>query len=214
MWTSVLAFALVAGLLTVTPGVDFALVLRNTLAAGRATGLRTSLGICSGLLVWGVLSAVGVSAVLAASRAAYDALRIAGAAYLLYLGGRTLLATRRGRAAGTPDAGGRGLASRAPRSTRAAFRTGLLNNLLNPKVGVFYVTLLPQFIPAHAPVLGVSMLLASIHAVEGIAWLALVTVVVSRVGAVMRREPVRRALERVTGAVLIGFGARVALERL
>lgn len=213
MWTSVLAFALVAALLTITPGIDFALVVRNTLAAGRGVGMRTSLGICSGLLVWGLLSAVGVSAVLAASRAAFDALRLAGAAYLLFLGVRTLLGTRRGRDGAVAGASASAVAAggaRGGRPARAAFRTGLLN----PKVGVFYVTLLPQFIPAHAPALPVSLLLASIHAVEGILWLALVTAVVSRVAAAMRRDAVRRTLERVTGLVLLGFGARVAMERL
>jgi len=207
MWTSVLAFALLAALLTITPGVDTALVIRATLAGGRAVGVRTAFGVCTGVVTWGLLSAVGVSAVLTASRVAYDGLRAAGAAYLLYLGVRTLLATRRDDAAVVDDA--------AVRSRlRAPFRVGMLTNLLNPKVGVFYVTLLPQFIPSGAPVLPLSLLLAGIHAVEGILWLGLVAVVVSRVGAVMRRASVRRALERVTGVVLIGFGARVALERL
>jgi len=200
----VLAFALVAALLTITPGVDTALVIRNTLAGGRGCGLRTSVGVCCGVVTWGVLSAAGVSAVLTASRAAYDVLRVAGAAYLLLLGVRTLLATRRPRAtAGVPLA-------QAP----AAFRAGMLTNLLNPKVGVFYVTLLPQFIPAGAPVLPASLLLAGIHATEGILWLAGITLAVSRASAVMQRPSVRRGLERVTGVVLIGFGARVALERL
>ncbi len=209
--TWIVAFALVAALLTITPGVDTALVIRNTLAGGRGCGLRTSAGVCSGVLTWGLLSAVGVSAVLTASRVAYDVLRVAGAVYLLFLGVRTLLATRRPRAgdgialAGVPAASVR---------ARAAFRAGLLTNLLNPKVGVFYVTLLPQFIPAGVRVLPASLLLAGIHAVEGIVWLGLVTLAVSRARAVMRRPSVRRGLERVTGLVLIGFGARVALERL
>lgn len=210
----ILAFALVAALLTITPGVDTALVIRNTLAGGRACGLRTSAGVCSGVVTWGVLSAAGVSAVLTASRAAYDVLRVAGAAYLLVLGVRTLLATRRSRrpAAAVADAPPQEQAP--PAHARAAFRAGMLTNLLNPKVGVFYVTLLPQFIPAGAPVLPASLLLAGIHATEGIVWLAGVTLAVSRARAVMQRPSVRRGLERVTGVVLIGFGARVALERL
>jgi threonine/homoserine/homoserine lactone efflux protein len=210
MWSSVLAFAALAALLTITPGIDTALVIRATLGGGRRTGLRTAAGICSGLIVWGLLSAVGVSAVLTASRVAFDALRIAGAIYLVYLGVRTLLASRRDDGGGDAPGGSAAM----PMSRRAAFRVGLLNNLLNPKVGVFYVTLLPQFIPAHTPVLPMSLLLAGVHAVEGIAWLSALTLVVSRVGAVMRRAAVRRALERVTGLVLIGFGARVAAERL
>jgi threonine/homoserine/homoserine lactone efflux protein len=211
MWGSVLAFALVAALLTITPGVDTALVIRATLSGGRATGLRTAAGVCSGVLTWGLLSAVGVSAVLTASRVAYDVLRVAGAAYLLHLGVRTLLRTRHHSSADAHDPP-HAHPTTTPR--RAAFRTGMLTNLLNPKVGVFYVTLLPQFIPGGAPVLPTSMLLAGIHATEGIAWLSLLCLVVSRVGAVMRRPSVRRGLERVTGLVLIGFGARVAVERL
>lgn len=218
----VLAFALVAALLTITPGVDTALVIRNTLSGGRGCGLRTSVGVCCGVVAWGVLSAAGVSAVLTASRAAYDVLRVAGAAYLLLLGVRTLLATRRSHApggvvpgGGVSPAGGPHRVDAAPLAqARAAFRAGMLTNLLNPKVGVFYVTLLPQFIPAGAPVLPSSLLLAGIHAAEGIVWLTGVTLAVSRARAVMQRPSVRRGLERVTGLVLIGFGARVALERL
>lgn len=209
----VLAFALVAALLTITPGVDTALVIRNTLAGGRGAGLRTSAGVCSGVLTWGLLSAVGVSAVLTASRVAYDVLRVAGAAYLLLLGVRTLLATRRSSSS-RDEAGPAPGAARSPARVRAAYRTGMLTNLLNPKVGVFYVTLLPQFIPAGVAVLPASLLLAGIHACEGIVWLALVTLGVNRARAAMRRPSVRRALERVTAVVLIGFGARVALERL
>src|SRR5579884_1538036 len=207
MWGSVLAFALVAALLTITPGIDTALVIRNTLQGGRATGLRTSLGICTGLIVWGLLSALGVTAVVTASRVAYDVLRFAGAAYLVFLGVRTLLVARR-------DAAPVGAPAIASRRSRAAFRTGMLNNLLNPKVGVFYVTLLPQFIPAGASVLGMSVLLAGVHFVEGVIWLSLLTLVVHRASRVMRRAAVRRTLERLTGLVLIGFGARVALERV
>jgi threonine/homoserine/homoserine lactone efflux protein len=214
--TWVLAFALVAALLTVTPGIDTALVIRSTLSRGRSAGLRTSAGVCTGVMTWGLLSAVGVSAVLTASRVAYDVLRVAGAAYLLFLGVRTLLDSRRSReGAGPVGAAGDEVDAKVASQRRGAgFRTGMVTNLLNPKVGVFYVTLLPQFIPAGVPVLPASLLLAGIHAVEGIVWLTLVTLAVSRARAVMRRASVRRWLERTTGAVLIGFGARVALERL
>jgi threonine/homoserine/homoserine lactone efflux protein len=100
------------------------------------------------------------------------------------------------------------------RSARAAFRTGMLTNLLNPKVGVFYLTLLPQFIPAGTSVLGVSVLLASVHFVEGVLWLSLVTLAVHHASRLLRRASVRRTMERITGLVLLGFGARVALERV
>ncbi|HEV7676983.1 MAG TPA: LysE family translocator [Candidatus Dormibacteraeota bacterium] len=214
MWASIVAFVLVAALLTITPGVDMALVIRNTVAGGRSVGLRTSAGVACGLVSWGLLSAMGVSALVAASRVAYDVLRFAGAAYLIWLGVRALLATR--TRAGEPAAGSGEVGQLPPRAraVRRPFRTGILNNLLNPKIGVFYATLLPQFIPAGASVLGVSVLLAAIHAVEGILWLSLLTVVVSRAGSVMRRPAVRRRLERLTGVVLIGFGARIALEHV
>ena len=136
-------------------------------------------------------------------------LRVAGAGYLLLLGVRTLLAARRSREVPVQD----GVTDVGRRSV-GPYRTGMLTNLLNPKVGVFYVTLLPQFIPRGVPVLPASLLLAGIHAVEGIIWLSLVCFAVSRAGALLRRASVRRGLERVTGLVLIGFGARVAVERL
>jgi len=208
MWASVLGFALVAALLTITPGIDTALVVRSTLQGGRRVGLWTSLGICCGLIVWGLLSALGVTAVVTASRVAYDVLRLCGAAYLVYLGVRTLLASRR------PDDSLRAVPAVQQRSGRAAFRTGMLNNLLNPKVGVFYLTLLPQFIPAGTTVLGVSVLLASVHFVEGVLWLSLMTLAVHHASRLLRRASVRRTMERITGLVLLGFGARVALERV
>jgi threonine/homoserine/homoserine lactone efflux protein len=207
MWGSVLAFTLVAAVITITPGVDTALVIRNTLAGGRGTGLRTSAGVCTGLVTWGLLSALGVSAVVTASRVGFDILRFAGAAYLVYLGARSLLGTRR---RGVDDAD---VEPALPVRARAPYRNGLANNLLNPKIGVFYLTLLPQFVPAGTSVLGVSVLLASINAVEAMIWLSVITVAVTRARAVLRRPAVRRRLERVTGVVLIGFGARIALER-
>lgn len=206
VWTSVLGFAVVAALLTITPGIDTALVIRSTLQGGRRTGLVTSLGICCGLIVWGLLSALGVTAVLTASRVAFDVLRLCGAAYLVVLGVRTLLFAQRSEA--------EVVAPPAARSGRAAFRIGMLNNLLNPKVGVFYLTLLPQFIPAGATVLGVSALLASVHFVEGLIWLSLLTFAVHHAARLLRRASVRRTMERITGLVLLGFGARVALERV
>lgn len=142
-----------------------------------------------------------------ASRVAYDVLRLGGAAYLVYLGVRTLVVTRRSDDA-VP------VMPPVQPSARAAFRTGMLNNLLNPKVGVVYVTLLPQFIPARANVLGMSVLLASVHFVEGVVWLSLLTLLVHRAALLLRRPSVRRTMERITGLVLLGFGARVALERV
>jgi threonine/homoserine/homoserine lactone efflux protein len=154
-------------------------------------------GVCAGVLVWGALTAVGLAALVEASPTAYDVLRVAGAAYLLWLGVRTW------RDAGDPG--------EQPR-TGPWFRTGLLTNLLNPKVAVFYVSFLPQFVPEGTPVLPASLLLASIHAVEGLLWFGVLALATQRLKAVLARDRVRRAVARVTATVLVGFGVRLALE--
>jgi threonine/homoserine/homoserine lactone efflux protein len=202
---SMLAFAAVAALLTITPGADTALVLRTAAVADRRTAFLAGAGICTGLAGWGLATALGVSALLAASEAAYTALRIVGAAYLVHLGVRALLASRRDRTA--PDRAG------ATATThRRAYLAGLASNLLNPKVGAFYVTFLPQFLPAGTPPLPTTMLYVAIHATEGIVWLVLVAALVDRARAVVTRPVVRRHIERLTGVVLVGFGLRLALD--
>ncbi len=201
----ILAFTAVAAVLTITPGVDMAVVTRNALELGPGPARRTAAGICTGLLVWAALSAVGVAAVLAASAEAYNVLRFAGAAYLIYLGAQALLSAVRGRA---PEAPGE-----RPDGARSAFRQGLLSNLLNPKIAVFYTTLLPQFIEPGDPVLAISMLLASIHAAMGVLWLCAYAGVVARAGDLLRRGWARRALDSASGLVLVALGVRLALER-
>lgn len=197
-----LAFLAVAALLTVTPGPDMALVTRNAFRGMQAV-VRTSLGIVSGLLVWGAASAVGVAALLAASATAFTLLKLVGAAYLCWLGLQTLLASRRHAS------------TAAPRRTRggSAYRQGLLSNLLNPKIAVFYTTFLPQFIAPGQPVLERSLLLATLHALMGLAWLVAYGYAVHRAGALLERPRVRRALDRVTGSVLVAFGLRLATAR-
>ena len=186
-----------AALLTITPGADTALVLRAAIGGGPRAALVAGTGVCLGVLVWGAATAVGLSALVAASPTAYDALRLTGAAYLLWLGYRTW------RSAGEPG-------------TRAAagpwFRTGLLTNLLNPKVAVFYLSFLPQFVPHGAPVLAFSLLLAGIHAVEGLLWFALLATMTQRLRVVLARERVKKALSRMTATVLVGFGLRLMVE--
>jgi RhtB (resistance to homoserine/threonine) family protein len=190
----ILAFTVVALLLTLTPGADTALVLRTTVRSGRRAALLCTLGICSGTLTWAVLSAVGVSAVVAASPLAFDVLRYGGAAYLVWLGVQAFRSTPPADEVDVP---------------RKAFRDGLVTNLLNPKIGVFYATLLPQFIRPGQPVLATSVLLAGIHAAMGLVWLGLVSTVADRAAATLRREVWRRRMERVTGVVLLGFGVKV-----
>ncbi len=189
----IVAWCVVAILLTLTPGADTALVLRTTVSAGVPSAVRCTLGICTGTLIWAVVSALGVSALVAASSLAYDVLRFGGGMYLLWLG----LNAFRSRTASETAA------------PRRAYRDGLVTNLLNPKIGVFYATVLPTFIRPGQSVLGMSLLLAGIHAVMGLLWLSAVASAAGRLAGVLRRDAWRRRLERVTGVVLVAFGVRV-----
>ena len=208
METEVARFVGVAALLTITPGADMAMVTKVARAAGRRAALFATLGIGLGILVWAAASAAGLAAVLTASAAAYAAVKLVGAAYLVALGIGALWRARRRPAAGAPDGPE---APPAPAATGPAFRQGLLSNLLNPKIGVFYAVLLPQFVSPEGPVLATSLLLAGLHVVMGLVWLSGYAYLVTRAGDVLRRPPVRRALERVTGAVLVGLGLRLAV---
>ena len=204
--TSVLGFAVVAAALTVTPGLDTALVLRAALTRGRREATATAGGIVAGLFVWGAAAAVGVSALFATSRLAYDVLRWAGAAYLVWFGLRLLVRALRPRpATGRPEGADGASAWRSA-------RLGLTTNLLNPKVGVFYAALLPQFLPAGSDPLLVGLLLAGVHAVLSVAWFALLIGLASVFSRWLRRPATVRAIDGVTGATLIGFGARLALS--
>lgn len=204
---AVASFALVAGLVTITPGLDTALVLRSALTKGRWPAYATALGVCSGVLVWGMAAAVGISALLTASEVAYTVLRLVGAAYLVWLGLRLLWAAiRRDRVteASTGDV--------APGTSGwAAWRQGFGVNILNPKIGAFYVALLPQFIPADAAPVLMGLLLATVHAVEGIVWFSLIIAGAHAMRAWLGRRRVQRSLDGSTGAVLIGFGVVLAL---
>lgn len=196
---TLLAFAGFAALLTMVPGPDSLLVLRTAVADGRRAALLAALGVQAGCLWWGTAAGLGLTALLAASRNLYTALRWAGAAYLLYLGVRLLAE----RAHGDGDAGPPG---------RSRFARGLLTNALNPKVGVFYLSLLPQFVPAGAPVLPWSLLLTGVHVAEGTLWCALLAVLADRIGHRLRRPGVRRLLDRVAGTAFVGFALRLALR--
>jgi RhtB (resistance to homoserine/threonine) family protein len=191
-------------LLTVTPGADMAMVARSVLTGGRRDALATTLGISAGCLVWAFASAVGVAALLAASRSAYDALRLVGAAYLIWLGVQSLLAARRGT---------REPAEAAAARRAAPFRQGLLTNLFNPKIAVFYSTFLPQFIEPGDPALALSLALAGVHIALGVAWLSLYAWLVDRAVAAFKGPGLRRALDAVTGTVLVALGLRLAAER-
>ena len=201
---SILAFIGIAALLTILPGADMALVAKVTLLDGRRAAFFTSLGICAGLPVHATASALGLSLILATSAEAFTVVKLAGAAYLAYLGVRTIRDSL--RPASHPV-----IAASRARTSRAAFAQCWLTNKLNPKVALFYLTFVPQFISAGDNVFAKSLLLAGIHAVLGLVWLPLYAYAIDRIGAVVRGA--RRWLERVSGAALIGLGVRLALER-
>ena len=202
------AFAVVAGVVTIIPGADMALVARSVLAHGRRAGYVTSLGICTGLWVHAVASALGLSAILMTSAALFSTVKLAGALYLVALG---VLSLR--RALGPSPAAPTVAPGRTARDARRAFAQGLLSNLLNPKVALFYLTLLPQFVRPADNVLARSLLLAGVHVLIGLAWLVAYTYFLGRLSAALRRPRVRRALEGVTGSLLIGLGGRLAWDR-
>jgi threonine/homoserine/homoserine lactone efflux protein len=201
---AVAGFAVVAAALTITPGLDTALVLRAALTRARREAMATAAGIVAGLFVWGAAAAVGVSALLAASATAFDVLRYAGAAYLVGYGVRLLVAAARHR----PD--GDRPASEVPGSALRAARAGLLTNLLNPKVGVFYIALLPQFVPAGSdPLLG-GLLLAAVHGALSAVWFLLLISLATALSRWLRRPTTVRVIDGVTGTALVGFGVRLA----
>jgi threonine/homoserine/homoserine lactone efflux protein len=163
----------------------------------------TALGIVSGLFVWAAAAAAGISALLTASDLAYDVLRYAGAAYLVWFGGRLLWRALRDR----PD---EAVPVGVPGSIWRAARLGLFTNLLNPKVGVFYVALLPQFVPAGSNPLAVGLLLAAVHAALSVVWFTLLIGLASALGRWLRQPRTVRVIDGATGTALLGFGARLA----
>ena len=200
----VLPFLAGSVLVTVIPGADMALVTRQVLVGGTALAQRTIFGNLAGLVVHGVALAAGLSALLVASAAAFTVVKLAGAAYLVYLGIQALLASRRPPSAPPPPL----LA--AP---RRAFLQGLISTVLNPKPALFFLTFVPQFVDRDAPVLPQTLGLAGIHIVVGLIWLSAYARLVHRARTVLTAPRFKAWLERTTGVVLIAFGLRVAVER-
>jgi len=203
---ALIAFALAAGLLTITPGLDTALVLRAAAVEGPKRAGLAALGVACGCLLWGAATALGLAALLAASATAFSVLKWAGAAYLLWLGMGLILKPRARFELGAETA-------RPAGGDGAWFRQGLLTNALNPKVGGFYVSFLPQFLPLGVPAGPFIFLLAALHAAMGLGWFAVLIAATRPVAAALRRRAVVRWLDRVTGAVFVAFGVRLALER-
>lgn len=204
------SFAVVVGLLTVTPGLDTALIVRTAAVGAPRQAWGVVLGIQFGTLVWGIFASAGIAALLTASHLAFEILRWVGASYLLWIGLRMLWVSRHRE----PEATGPGEdAGATPGTFFAGWRRGALTNLLNPKMGVFYAALLPQFIPAGASPLTFGVLLASVHIVLGTLWSTVLVVAARRLRRVLQRPAARRVLDRITGTVITGFGFRLLLSR-
>jgi threonine/homoserine/homoserine lactone efflux protein len=205
-----LVFLTIAAVLTITPGADTALVTKNVIARGRAAAFFTTIGICLGCLVHATLSALGLSAVLKQSATLFEVVKLAGAVYLIYIGAVSLWSGIRGR--GAQPAVADSPVEIDERRLRS-FTEGLFTNLLNPKVALFYLTFLPQFIAPGEPVLQKSLLLALIHIGMGLVWLTLFASLLHTMSGVFSRSSVRRKLETFTGGLLIAFGLKLAFAK-
>jgi threonine/homoserine/homoserine lactone efflux protein len=203
------AFLGVSAVVIIAPGQDTALTIRNTLVGGRAGGIATAAGVATGLATWTLATSAGLAALLVASQPLFLALRLAGAAYLVFLGFQALRAAFR-----SPSAG-----SRFPSPARGGgsgwgfYLQGLLSNLGNPKILIFFLSLLPQFTERGQASFGRLLLLGMIFCSMTLTWLTLYAIVVARVGDFLRRDRIQRAIEATTGLVLIGLGLRLATER-
>jgi threonine/homoserine/homoserine lactone efflux protein len=198
----------VAAIVIVIPGPDTAVVTKNVLIHGRRAGFGTSLGVSAGLGIWTIAAAVGVASLVRASEVAFTALKLVGAIYLVWLGIQALRAAGRetgGELSGRPMGG-------AVMTARAGFRQGCLSDLANPKIGIFFTSLLPQFVSAGHPVLLPFLILGAVFVAMTVLWLAAYTLVAARAAETLRRPRVRAMLDRVTGVVLIAIGLRLAAE--
>jgi threonine/homoserine/homoserine lactone efflux protein len=202
------AFLGVSLVVIVTPGQDTALTVRNTLVGGRRGGVFTAFGVVSGQVAWALATSAGLAAVLLASQPVFTALRIVGAAYLVFLGAQALLSALRARGDGVRlSARASGLAP------KAAYRQGLLSNLGNAKVAVFFTSLLPQFVPAGEATFWRMLPLGLCFAALTLAWLTAYAVAIARAATLLRAPLARRVLDAVTGTVLVLFGIRLAADQ-
>ena len=203
-----IAFLLVAAALTVTPGADTMLVIRNTLRGGRSSGWATVLGVLAGVLLHAVLSGIGISVLLTTSTTAFTIVKLLGAGYLIWLGLQSIWGSRNR----VDSQGGANTQVGGGAPLREGFLQGFITNVLNPKVAVFYVAFLPQFISAGDPVLAKSLMLACIQNLMGAIWLGGLAAVVERGRLWVERPRVRQWVSRVSGTVLAGLGLRLAFE--
>lgn len=204
-WTAYAAYLTIAVAVVLIPGPDFAVVAGNTVSGGRRQGMWCAAGVASSNAVQGTAAVAGLGALIVGAQPVFHVVRWAGAAYLVYLGVRMLLTAYRGRYA---DPG----ITADPHATRRGWWQGFVSNITNPKVLVFYVAVLPPFLtPGSGALPPVAFALS--HAALSLAWLLTLTVVLHRARRVLRRRPVRRALDTTTGTAMIAFGARLAVER-
>lgn len=206
--SALLSFAAVSALLTITPGLDTALVLRYAGRYGRGSAIAAAIGINAGIFVWGVAAALGLSVLVAASHTAYSVLRWLGAAYMIYLGTRMAYSALRGNVVNPSEVD-------VPTSVTlgAAFRTGFFVNILNPKVGAFYLALLPQFLVPGIPAALMGVMLALVHNLSGLTWFILLALLMGRISTYLQKPSVQRAIDGTVGTLLIAFGAKLALSR-
>jgi threonine/homoserine/homoserine lactone efflux protein len=215
---SLLPFLGVVAVLTVTPGPDLLLVLRNGLRCGRRAAWFTGLGCCAGISMHAAAAVLGLSAVLAASASAYTVVKLAGAGYLIYLGLRMLTSAVRYREAMVPeesapsDSADRTAPVTAGLTTGSAFRQGLLSNLLNPKIALLFLTLLPQFVGVDEPRLRTTATLAAVFLLIAVVWWRLFTLALGPVARLLTGVRTRRLLDGAAGTMMIGIGVRVAFE--
>lgn len=202
VYASLLTFIAAASLLTIAPGLDTALVLRTAATLGPRRAALAGLGVAVGCFGWAILVALGLGALLAASQFAYTSLRWIGAAYLVWIGYGMLRYPRRSF---LPEAG-------SNEGRRVAFATGLLTNLLNPKVGIFYVSFLPQFVPQGVSVAPYILLLGAIHAVLGLIWFSCLIIATRPLARLLQRPAVVETCDRVTGGMFVAFGVGLALQ--
>jgi threonine/homoserine/homoserine lactone efflux protein len=200
-----LAFVAVSAVVICTPGQDTALLVRNTLAGGRSSGIATAGGVTLGIATWAIAASAGLAALLQASEPVFQTLKLLGAAYLAYLGAQSLRRALMRREHGHEPAGS------SPLSPGRAFRQGLLSNLGNPKIAVFFASMLPQFVPQGSASFAVLLALGLVFCAMGLAWLTAYAVAVARIGKLLAGR-VRRALDAVTGVILVALGLRLATE--
>jgi len=210
MLSSFLAFLGISVLVIVTPGPDTAITVRNTILGGRRGGLATALGVSTGQAIWAAATSAGLVAILLASEVIFQAVKLFGAAYLVYLGAQSLWSAFRPHRRMQDAAAGPRLVQRL--AARAAYRQGVISDLGNPKMAVFFASILPQFAPAGEGMFSMLILLGLVFSLLTLSWLAFYAVAIDKAGAFLRRPWVRRIFDGIMGTVLVALGLRLATE--